>query len=83
MLHIKPVSLTRLFNSKDKISALLGFSKTYHIMMMKGVLVSEFGPADVCKYKTDLSIPEPADDQVEFCILISRFQSHDDKGQNL
>ena len=32
--------------------------------MMKGVLVSEFGPPDVCKYKTDLPIPEPTADQV-------------------
>ena len=31
---------------------------------MRGILVSEFGSADVCKYNENLPIPEPNDNQV-------------------
>lgn len=31
---------------------------------MKGISVKEFGGAEVCKYFTDLPIPEPNDNQV-------------------
>lgn len=32
--------------------------------MMRGILVESFGGAEECKYKSDIPIPEPNDDQV-------------------
>jgi len=32
---------------------------------MKGILVEEFGGPEVCKYRTDLPIPEPNDNQIQ------------------
>ena len=70
MLHISSTNLTRLFtNSRDKVSASFSFLRKFNRTIMKGVLVSEFGPADVCKYKTDLPVPEPGDDQVSLDLI--------------
>ena len=33
---------------------------------MKGILVREFGSPEVCRYETDIPIPEPNDNQVRF-----------------
>ena len=32
--------------------------------MMKGILIKEFGGPEVCKYYTNLPIPEPNENQV-------------------
>lgn len=33
---------------------------------MKGILVREFGSPEVCRYETDIPIPEPNENQVRF-----------------
>ena len=35
---------------------------------MKGISVSAFGESDVCKFQTDLQIPEPIESQVQIRI---------------
>ena len=47
---------------KEKISSL---AKSLLNRIMRGISVKEFGESDVCKYYTDLPIPEPLENQVE------------------
>ncbi len=43
---------------------------------MRGILVREFGGPEVCKYETNISIPEPNDDQVVFPLINNYFTCH-------
>ncbi len=45
--------------------------KDIFVKIMRGILVREFGGPDVCKYETNINIPEPNEDQVFFlyCLM--------------
>ena len=48
---------------KNQIS-IKSFAKPFSLVIMKGISIKEFGDSNVCKYFTDLPVPEPQENQV-------------------
>ena len=53
----------RLSNKKQRTIATL---RSFYTRIMKGISIKEFGESNVCKFYTDLPVPEPLENQVLF-----------------